>query len=110
MIRDVLEIDNDSIPYSFDMDIEDQTYTLTINYNTISREYSVDLFTEEGTPIYLNYKLVLNQPLWFGIEDPRLPAWQLVPYDESGHEKTIDELNFNKTIFISIDDLEEGDS
>lgn len=117
-IREYLPVDVDDIPERFDVDIEDETFIFQVNYNMSQKYYTIDLYTSDEDPIMLGEKLVLNEPLWEGIYDERLPAPTLIPMDEAGLAKAITPDNFMKTVFIFFDnivqDLEstlgEGDS
>lgn len=106
-LRDYLPIDKEDIPEKFEIDIEDSTYIIRINYNQTSDFYTIDLWDNVETPIVLGEKLVLNQPLWSGIVDGRLPAPTLIPMDVSGQTKRISVDNFYVTVFVYFDDILE---
>lgn len=111
-LRDQIEIDRDSIPYSFDLDIEEVSFTFGIKYNDVSGLFSVSLSTIDGTKIVDDDPLILNQPLFYGRTDPKLPVWSIVPMDESGQETEITWDNFGTSVLLLIDDLggdEDGD-
>lgn len=104
-MRDSIEIDLNSIPYSFDVDIEDDTYTLTIQYNEILEQYTVDLAFIDGTKIISGEPMILGVPLWYGRSSPDLPVWSIVPMDESGQADRVSPDNLEQTVFLLIDDM-----
>lgn len=103
--RDMIEVDLDDLPYSVDIPIEDTVYTLSFEYNEVARSYSVDVADADGNDLYLGWRLILNQPLWYGIADQRLPVWSIIPMDESGQAKELTPENFQRSVFLLIDDL-----
>ncbi|MBC2148084.1 phage baseplate plug family protein [Listeria booriae] len=104
-IREYLPVDIDDIPERFDVDIEDETFIFQVNYNMSQKFFTIDLYTSDEDPIMLGEKLVLNEPLWEGIYDERLPAPAMIPMDEAGLAKSITLDNFMKTVFIFFDNI-----
>ena len=108
-LRDTIEVTKADLPYSTEIDVETETFTLVFMYNDIVRGYSVDLYDADGKSIILDWRIMLNQPLWHGIVNERLPVWSIVPMDESGQAKKLTPENFGESVFLCIDDLVEGD-
>lgn len=109
MKRDYIDIDVEEIPVEFDIDFEQDTFTMSINYNETYDFYTVDLHDSEGDAIVLGEKIVLNIPLFEALIDERLPAPTIVPFDESGEATCISKYNFYKTVFLTIDNGGDGD-
>lgn len=107
MKRSYIELDPNEIPVQFEIDFEQETFTMGINYNETFDFYTVDLWDSEGYVIVLGEKIVLNRPLFESIVDERLPAPSIVPYDESGQADDVNQSNFYKTVFLTIDDLSD---
>lgn len=107
--RDFIELDIEEVPVEFEIDIEDDTFIMSLNYNETYDFYTVDLYDGEGEVIVLGEKLVLNIPLFESLIDERLPAPTIVPYDESGEATCIMKENFYKTVFLTFDNGGEDD-
>lgn len=102
-MRDRIDINKDLIPYSFDILLGDESFELAINYNE-----SADLFTvmlSKDDVIMCNAEpIVYGVPLFIDIyEEEGYPAIDIIPLDESGHEDIVTYENFNKTVFLTID-------
>lgn len=106
--RNYIELDPDEIPVQFEIDLEEDTFTMGINYNESFDFFTVDLWDAEGYVIVLGEKMVLNSPLFESLVDERLPATSIVPFDESGKAEDVNQSNFYKTVFLTIDDLSDN--
>ena len=109
MKRNYIELDPNEIPVQFEIDFEEDTFTMGINYNETFDFYTVDLWDSEGYVIVLGEKVVLNRPLFESLVDERLPAPSIVPFDESGTATDVTKVNFYKTVFLTIDDLSDDE-
>ncbi|MEB6549070.1 hypothetical protein MXL46_08170 [Heyndrickxia sporothermodurans] len=103
--RDYIDFDKEEVPVVFDIDLEEDTFTMGINYNQTNDFFTVDLWDSEGNVIVLGEKMVLNRPLFDDLVDERLPGPSLVPMDEAGNEKRVSWDNFGVTVFLYIDDI-----
>lgn len=108
-IRDSIEVDLNNLPDRFDMDVENESYTFVFQYNDVSEQFTVDLLDEENEPIVEGYPLVLDVPLFDGINNSKLPVWRIVPMDESDQEVELLPDNFQNTVKLLIDDIDLGD-
>lgn len=103
-MRDIIEIEKELIPYSFDIALAGEEFNLEIMYNK-----AADLFT--CTLSKDNEVLVHNEPIVYGVEmfadvykSGLFPMIAIVPLDEAGIENTVTYENFGKTVFLTIDD------
>lgn len=119
MAKEYIDLDVKEVPVQFEIDFEQDTYTMGINYNESYDFYTVDLWDAEGYVIVLGEKMVLGRPLFESIVDERLPAPSIVPLDESNVATSISKVNFYKTVFLTLDnasddpfdqDIEDGDN
>lgn len=94
-----IEIDKNSIPYRFDMTIEDETFTFQVNYNALHDFFTIDLFKDEET-IVLGEKLVYNKPLFMTAKHKNIPKKTLIPYDLSENTERISFENMNRDVFL----------
>lgn len=102
-MRDIIEIDKELIPYSFEIELGADMYTLEINYNE-----HADLFT---ATLYKDEEILSIEPIIYGVplfqdvyEAGVFPPLDIVPLDEAGNETAVTWDNFNKTVFLTIDD------
>lgn len=109
-MRDIIEVDKEQLPYSFDIVLAGEEYNMEFMYNK-----AADLFTctlsKEGAV------LVYNEPIIYGVElfadvykSGSFPMLSIVPLDEAGEEKAVTYDNFGKTVFLTIDDELKGES
>lgn len=106
-MRDIISINKNIIPYSFDILLGDNLWTLLVNYNTEN-----DLFTVE---LYAGNELICVEPVIYGVPlfgdsymAGKYPAIDIIPLDPSNQENAVTWDNFNETVFLAIDD-EEGE-
>lgn len=104
-MRDRILIDKSLIPYSFEIELGGYIYVFIVRYNSFC-----DLFT---LTLYKDNNLICTEPIMYGqrlfhdvyIAD-KYPAIDIVPLDESGRENKVTWNNFNKTVFLTIDNGE----
>lgn len=108
-MRDIIEVEKELIPYSFNIVLAGEEFNMAFDYNK-----TADLFT---CTLSKNGEVVVyNEPLIYGVElftdvykADLFPAIAIVPIDESGHETAITYENFGKTVFLTIDDQLEDE-
>lgn len=103
-----IPVDKENLPEMFDIDLADETFKLKFSYNETGDFFTVDLYRpteeEEDEEIILGEKLTLGKPLWSDFTDMSLPAPELIPMDLSGMETRVTWENFEKTVFLYIND------
>lgn len=108
-----IEVNKEEIPETFDIDLADETFTLSFDYNETGDFFTVDLYKTGDfgivKPIILGEKIILNRPLWSDFVNLNLPAPMIVPMDLSNTETSITWDNFNKTVFLYLDNEGESD-
>lgn len=107
-VYDIIAVDKEELPVSFDIVLGVETYILGFDYNETGDFFTVDLYKsdDEGRelPIVLGEKMSLGVPLWGDIVRDDLPAPTLVPLDLGGEQQRITYDNFGKTVFLYVDD------
>ena len=103
MVKDRIEIKKSLIPYSFNIALPDEIFTITINYNENADLFVVALFKDDemicsGEPII--YGVPLFQDIY---KATKYPAINIIPLDESGNMDAVTYDNFNETVFLIID-------
>lgn len=98
-----LPIQKEYLPEEFEIQLAEEQFIMTVNYNELFDFFTIDLYDPDRNPIFLGEKMVIDQPLWFEISDSRLPAPTLIPRDPSGKSDRITFQNFMVTTFLTID-------
>lgn len=115
-VYDIIDVDKEELPVSFDVVLGVETFILGFDYNDTGDFFTVDLYKsdEEGNevPIVLGEKMSLGAPLWKDLVMKELPAPTLIPLDLGGQERRISFDNFGETVFLYVDDgpPEEADA
>lgn len=103
----MLPIEKSKIPERFQMTFGDETWAITINYNSVTDVFTASLERLEDTnfvPIVMGAAITLGQQLWSVIIPDDLPAPVIIPLDISDKAERITFENFYKTVFLYIDD------
>jgi hypothetical protein len=100
-MNEYIDIDKESIPYSFEMELSEEVFEFEVNYNESFDFFTVDLF-KNGEPLVLGEKLVLNKPLFENRVSIDLPKVRMIPKDRAGATKRITFSNLNETVFLFV--------
>ncbi|WP_425447728.1 phage baseplate plug family protein [Dethiothermospora halolimnae] len=100
-----IDIDKESIPYKFDMQLKNETYTFEVFYNSIGDYFTMDLYKNEK-PIVLGEKVIYGRPLFSTYQALDIPKVLVYPYDFSEGEKSVGYDNFNDRVFLYLVDTE----
>lgn len=96
-----VSIDKNLIPYNFEMQLANEMFKFTVNYNDRFDFFTVDI-EKNGVVLVLGEKLVLNKPLFSSLSNPQLPKLYIIPLDESGEQTRITWDNLDSKIFLFI--------
>lgn len=105
-MNEYIEIDKESIPYSFEIELGEEVFEIEVNYNESGDFFTVDLF-KNGYALVLGEKLILNTPLFNNKVSIELPKVTLIPIDRAGLSSRITWENMNETVFLYVGDLNE---
>ena len=104
-MRDIVEINKELVPYSFNILLADEWFELYVDYNKAGDMFTVSLYKEDE--LISTEPLVLGIPMFQDVYQPeKFPAVVLVPY--GANEVAVTSANLGETVFLTIDD--EGDS
>lgn len=102
-MKDRIIIKKDLIPYFFNISLGDTMFGIEVKYN--KRE---DLFTaalyRDGKSLCHGEAIIYGMPLFNDIHDYDFPAIIISPVDEAGESFEVTYDNFNKTVFLCIND------
>lgn len=110
MNHDYIPIDIDSMPYEQVIDLADKQYTFKFYRNEFANTFYVDISDADGNLIQPSEPIILNQPLWRGINNEDLPIETIIPMDESNIATEVTEDNLGKTVQLCIDDMGSDDN
>lgn len=102
-----IEINKELIPYTFDILLGGEMFTIRIDYNSTG-----DLFT---ATLYKNGQLICGaEPIIYGSKlwgtvyvSGEFPMVDIIPLDISGETTAVTHSNLNETVFLWIDN--QGD-
>lgn len=98
-----IAIDTSLVPYTFDVELAQDTFTFTLAYNELHDYYTMSLAKDEEI-IVAGEKIVYGQPLFANAYNyDKLPAPTIVPLDLSGKETRVGKSNFGKTVLLTLD-------
>lgn len=100
---DTLEINKELLPYTCDMLLAGELFTLKVNYNATADLFTLDLY-KDGALICAGEPIVYGVRLWQDVYNPELfPAVDIIPTDPSGESDTVTFDNLGKTVLLIID-------
>lgn len=107
--RDRILIEKDLIPYRMEILFGAVLYTLDIQYNKTYDLFTIGLENTDGDILCEAEPVIYGQQLWKDVQFPGgYPALKIYPWDDSGQETTVTWDNFNKTVFLTVDNAEES--
>lgn len=114
MPRDRIPVNKDIMPYSYEIQLGEQVFSLEFNYNSRRDLFSCNLY-RDGELICAGERLTYARTLFEDVYViPTYPPITLVPLDESGTTNKVNWENLDVTVFVTVDDQdddpEEGDS
>lgn len=108
-MKDRILIEKELIPYTFDILLGDELFTLDVNYNKTADLFTVALLQEDEV-ICAGEPLVYGVPLFQDVYSAgKFPAITITPLDEANTTDRITYENMNDTVFLCIEDEGEED-
>ena len=104
-----IEIEKDEIPYSFEIMLDDEMYTLEIKYNERQELFTVSLYDSEDNPLVYAEPIVYGQELFKDVRDLNFPIDRIIPLDPASYETEVTYENFGTTVLLVVDDESEGE-
>lgn len=106
-MKDRIEINKDLIPYTFDILLSDEVFTIRVDYNR-----AADLITlrleKDGEIICAGEPIIYGVPLWKDVFIAnKYPALIVIPKDEAGEMSAVTYDNLNDTVFLLVDNGSE---
>lgn len=107
-MRDIIEINKELVPYSFNILLADEWFELFVDYNKTGDFFTIGLY--RNGELVSSEAVVLNEPLFKDVYQPsEFPAVTITPQDPSGVAEAVAHENLGKTVFLTIDDEGDGD-
>lgn len=98
----IIEIDKDLIPYTFEIELANEIFVFEIDYNEQYDFFTVTLYKNDVLLVQ-SEKMVLNRPLFVGIADIGLPKVKIIPVSNSKKRITFD--NLGESVFLEVVDV-----
>lgn len=102
-----IPINKESLPVQFDISYGGDTFTMRFDYNLTYDYFTVHLYkieSEGPVPVILGEVLVINKPLWNDFVPDITIGPTFIPVDLSNIQERITWDNFEKTVFLYVDD------
>ena len=111
MRKDRILITKDLIPYTFNILLADEMFSLTVNYNEKRDLFTVAL-EKDGEMICEGEPIMYGFPLFHDLYVvDKYPCIDIIPIDESGDNNTVTFKNLNETVFLTVDNYyEDGEN
>lgn len=96
-----LEIEKESIPYTFETVLMGETYQFTVNYNSAGDFFTIDIY-KNSTPLRYGEKIVYGQPLFINHGYIGSPRMLIMPLDTTGKAKRVSYENLSEDVFLYV--------
>ena len=107
MKKDRLLIEKSLIPYSFDIMLGDELFTLSITRNE-KHDLLIVALEKDGEVICEGEPIIYGVPLFKDLYQPdKYPSLDIVAMDESGEQNVVTFENFNELVFLTIENYDE---
>lgn len=103
-MKNYIPINKKLIPYTFQISLADENFSLTIGYNRIGDFFTVAL-AKDGREICAGEKVVYGKPLWENLYRPGdFPSVTIVPLaQKGGSTSAVTWDNFGDTVYLTVD-------
>lgn len=107
-MKDRMEIEKSLIPYTFDILLSGEIFTIRVDYNKVADLIVLSL-SKDGEVICSGEPLIYGVPLWKDVfVANKYPAIVIVPKDEAEEMNAVTYDNLNETVFLVIDNGSES--
>lgn len=97
-----IDIEKNSIPYTFEIVLAGETFQFTVNYNSFGDFFTVDLY-KNNELVRMGEKIVYGLPLFENYEYLGVPRVVIMPYDTTGNALRISYENLNEDVFLYVE-------
>ena len=108
MRNSYIPINKKLIPYTFEIVLGNEVFEIGVNYNSHADMFTLSL-SKDGKEICAGEPIIYGHPLWKDVYRARkFPVFTIIPIDESGQTERVTFDNLDTTVFLVIDNGEEG--
>lgn len=105
---DTIRVNKGMLPYSCEMLLGNELFTLFFNYNATADLFTVDLYKNHNL-ICAGEPIIYGVRLWQDVyKAGYFPAVDIVPIDPSGESNAVTYDNLGETVLLAIDNGEEA--
>lgn len=109
-MRDRIEVEVSMIPYLMEITLGAAVFQLEFMYNASYDLFTVTLYDSEEQVLVYDEPIIYGVPLFQDVYVAgKFPVLMIEPLDESGQEDAVTAGNFNKTVFLTINEGDDGD-
>ena len=102
-----IEINKSLIPYTFEIALGAEIFTLRVDYNEVGRFFTIGV-SKNGTVICQGSPIVYGRRLFEDVWSQKFPKIDIVPIDPSNSYNKVTYSNLCETVLLVIDDGEES--
>lgn len=109
--KDYISINKELLPYSFEISLADEIFTLEVQYNATGDFFTIALYKDDEL-VCAGEKVVYGVPLWVDVEQPdKYPALVIIPQAENKEDvSAVTYANLDETVFLVIDNGGDDDA
>lgn len=108
-MKDTIEIKKSLIPYTFNILLAGEEFTIRVDYNKTADMFVLRL-EKDGEVICAGEPIVYGVPLWKDVFlANKYPALTITPLDEAKEMNAVTYGNLNETVFLIIDNGSDED-
>ncbi|UHR03256.1 hypothetical protein LV469_02910 [Peptoniphilus sp. GNH] len=96
-----INIDKNQIPYEFEIVLDNSTFQLELNYNSVGDFFTVSV-KKDHVKIVDSYKVVYNVELFENLKYLGVPKVVIKPFDTTGIANKVDYDNLNEDVFLYV--------
>lgn len=102
-MKDRILIKKALVPYSFDLALPDEIYSIAVSYNATAGLFVLSL-SKNGRVLCAGEPVIYGVPLFQCISaDAEVPSIRIVPLDESGHFNRVTYDNLGESVFLTVE-------
>lgn len=105
MAKDTIEINKSLIPYSFNIVLGSEEFTLRVDYNNEGEFFTIEL-SKNGETLCSGEPIKYGKRLFEDIRNSNFPPLDIIPLDLSGNYETVTQGNLCEGVSLIIDNEE----
>lgn len=101
---DIIDIDKESIPYSFSILLDKELYELHVDYNSRGDFFTMGIY-RDSQPLCTGERIVYGVPLFRALRNRGgFPRLNIIPTDPSMQSDGLSYDNLGSTVFLAVEE------